>query len=178
MCVSLYSEYTLVTFNWVQCLCQPAPSHPSQRLQVPLGKQIQSQGWTAYTKKCKYKEMLVFWNSYWLCIYTRKKLQVVIIRVNKYPPIREYEGFAVPAQFRKWESWPGSVPRLKINTTKNFNILYVGWFGFSFNLLMIFGEATLLHFFSVSETECLCHTSVDKQQVEREQNINFASMPS
>lgn len=32
-----------------------------------------------------------------------KKLQVVIVEVKKYPPIQEYEGFADPAQFRKWE---------------------------------------------------------------------------
>ena len=32
-----------------------------------------------------------------------KKLQVVIVKVKKYPPIQEYEGFADPAQFHKWE---------------------------------------------------------------------------
>lgn len=32
-----------------------------------------------------------------------KKLQVVIVKGKKYPPIQEYEGFADPAQFHKWE---------------------------------------------------------------------------
>lgn len=48
--------------------------------------------------------MLVFWNSYWTAVYLQQKiLQVVTVKVNKYPPIQEHEGFAGPAQFHKWE---------------------------------------------------------------------------
>lgn len=107
VCLSVYSEYILVIFNWVQSLCQPALSHLSQWLQVPFRETEIEQLRFSHAdelhvlqrqRNASLPEQLLT-----VAYLYEKKLQVVIVKVKKYPPIQEYEGFADPAQFRRWE---------------------------------------------------------------------------